>query len=128
MIGLAVRIIPVALAGYGVAGGKDKLEELGKKAINAAMAVKTSMDMSGMVKLVQLEMIDGSGPPRDFPKYVRENMHTSGGTDPATDAWGGTYRLIQEHGEIWVVSCGPDQQCDTDDDVEALVDDGSGRF
>ena len=88
--------------------------------INAAKEVRAKSELRGMAKVLKLDMITGEPAPRDFPKYLRENMEND--EDVTKDPWGTLYELVQDgNGATSVRSCGVDKRCGTPDDLTSFV-------
>lgn len=127
MIGIAVRVLPLTVAGYAVAGGSDSFKEVADEAMNAVLKLKSSTEMRGIVKSIRLDMVAGEPFPDDLEEYIYDNMDSQG-TDPTLDAWGTPYEALEQEGARYIVSCGPDESCGTKDDICAIVHDEQGRF
>ena len=76
-----------------------------------------------------MDLMNGETIPRDFLKYIRDNIDSQG-DDPGKDPWktewktkGGPRNL-----PFVLISCGPDEKCGTDDDIEVVIVDESGRY
>ena len=128
MIGSISKLVPLmAVMGAG-AGSADELAAVADEMFDTVLEFKTMSEMKGIVKMVRLEMIAGEPLPDDIVEFAR-SMMDSQGTDPGMDAWEVEWELAKTRGgSIVLLSCGPDQECDTEDDIQATIIDSSGRF
>jgi len=127
MITWLFRLVPIGLAGYAMTAGQEKVGEIGQDILDTVLEFKAGMEVRGAAKMLKLDMINGQKPPRNnFSDYLRRNMDSEG-SDPALDPWEEFYVLEDRDAGLVVASCGPDSECDNDDDIEAVVKDRPGR-
>ena len=123
-----IKLAPLLAMTAVVAGGSDEIKAGAQEIINTVLEVKTTSEMKGIVKVIRLDFIHDESFPTDIVEYAREQMDSQG-TDPGLDAWGSEWQLVRESdGARLLVSCGPDTECGTDDDLIELIMDKNGRF
>lgn len=127
MIGMLIKLAPVVFAVGAAAQGGDKLGGLMSPVLNVARTMRAQSEISGMVKVLRLDLIADQPLPRNFSAYLERNMDSQGG-DVTLDPWETPYQLVKEDGAVIVRSCGPDAEADTEDDLFRTVMDRSGRF
>jgi len=128
MIGTMSKLVPLMAVVGAAGGGADELSRVADEMFDTVLEFKTMSEMKGIVKTVRLEMIAGEPLPDDIVEFAR-GMMDSQGTDPGLDAWETEWEMGRTRsGAIVLLSCGPDQQCDTEDDIQATIIDSSGRF
>ena len=121
MITFLFRLLPVALVVFVLFHGSDKVQEIVERVKDVFLEVKTSLELSGIARNLRPRIIIGDAPPYDFRKYLRDNMKSID-SDPSLDPWESPYQLVyDDERNLWVISCGPDGTCDTEDDLRALV-------
>ncbi len=127
MIG-GMKLAPLLATAAIVTGGGDELKMGAEKIMDTVLEVKTTVEMSQIVKVIRLDMIAGDPFPRDIVEYTRTNMDSQG-SDPGKDAWGSEWEVARdEDGSRVLLSCGPDTDCGTDDDLSEIIIDKGGRF
>ena len=127
MLGMLAKLMPLAAVGGVVAGGSGDMTEVGMRAINMALEIKTSMEMRNIVQNIRIDMAFDEGIPKDIVAYARENMDSQG-TDPGLDAWGSEWQIEKNNNGTFLLSCGPDARCGNEDDLFKIIIDKSGRF
>jgi len=128
MIGTFSKLVPLMAVVGAAGGGADELSKVADEMFDTVLEFKTMAEMKGIVKVVRLEMIAGEPLPDDIVEFAR-GMMDSQGTDPGLDAWETEWEMGRTRGgAIVLLSCGPDQECDTEDDIQATIIDSSGRF
>ena len=121
------KLVPLMVAATVVTAGRDELKMGAEKVIDTVLEVKTMVEMKEIVKVVRLDLVAGERFPEDIADFARVNMNSQG-SDPGTDAWGPEWKLVRESdGARILVSCGPDTDCGTDDDLSEMITDASGR-
>lgn len=130
MIDLA-RYLPALLlaggAGVAAKGGGD----VSKKLIDTVKVVVSRFEMGGVAQALEIDATLGSGLPKDgdaFAAYVRENVKSRTGRDPAMDLWGQPYHLVRIGDKMTLLSFGPNMKRDQchDQSVDEQVDEFKG--
>ncbi len=130
MLGMFTRLMklmPLLAAGGAVTGAGGDLGQVQERFLGVIKEVKTQTEMRAIVKVMRLDIISGEAMPRDVTKYARANMDSQG-TDPGHDSWGMPYSLERTSEGTFLVSCGPDTDCGSDDDVAVMVVTSKNRF
>jgi len=128
MIAVFFRLLPIVLALYASYAGRERIVEIGYQARDIVLEYKASTRLKEIAKILRLELINTESSPDDLSEFLRENTQFSK-DDPALDPWGNPFLLLEPwDGELTVASCGPDQACETEDDIELVVRDREGRF
>ncbi|MBJ80983.1 MAG: hypothetical protein CMH60_06675 [Myxococcales bacterium] len=121
MIGLMTRLVPVGVATAAMAGGTDSMQDLQKAAMDIVYEVKVKQETKQIAQMIRLDIVSGGRAPKDLKAYIERNFRSEGG-DPTTDPWQTPYAMIKERdGTVYVVSCGVDKRCGSDDDRKATV-------
>ena len=129
MISMIGKMIPMIALMAAMGGGSEELTKIGQEMIDMVQEFRTRAEMSGLVKVMRLDILDGKRISRDIVKYARENIDSQG-ADPGLDVWGGKWKTdgSQSRPPYFLVSCGADTKCGTDDDIYVQVVDEEGRF
>ena len=123
MIGLLVRLMPIAVVGYAMRDGTESAEEMIDKVSDLANVIVAQAELRGVAKHIELETIHGKSIPTDLPSYMRDYMTAEGGADEDTglDPWGERYRIERSGKRYRLYSSGPDLRAGTDDDTEVWL-------
>ena len=129
MIGTIGKMIPMVALLAAMGGGSEELTKIGQEMINLVQEFRTRAEMAGLVKVIRLDILDQKRIPRDIVKYARDNIDSQG-ADSGLDIWGVKWKTdgSQRRPPFFIVSCGPDTKCGTDDDIYVQVIDKDGRF
>ena len=120
MIRLLFRTLPIAILVYGIYHSSDRARNVFRTAKNMTLQVRVMMNMSNMAKGLKPLVASGEALPYDFQQYLRDNLR-SGAADPSLDPWQTPYRIERREGSVFIVSCGPDLECSTKDDIENAI-------
>ena len=128
--GSLLKLLPVAAVGTAAAGGPQELMEMAEAALGATLSVKTEAEMRNIVHIMRLDLVADEPLPsndRELAEYIEYNIDTQG-TDVTKDSWGTSFTIKNEDGSRILVSCGPDTECGTEDDLERTIVNREGRF
>src|SRR5438067_1143837 len=79
----------------------------------------TTIDMDSRRKAIALEFVTNERWPGDLPTFLR--THVDGAINPELDRWGTPYELQHLPEDPVLVSCGPDRECGTEDDIVSKI-------
>jgi len=129
MIGALMKPLPLTIAIGGAGMGTGEIENLGQGALDMVLTVKTQMEMRSLVQAMRIDYIFSKKLPRqrELQKYARDKIDSQG-TDPALDGWGTPWQITKIAGDSFLLSCGPDKSCNTEDDIEQIIVNAKGRF
>ena len=121
MIGLVTRMVPVGVATAAMAGGTDSMQDMQKAAMDIVYEVKVTSEMKQISKMIRLDIIAGENVPKDLKVYIKNNFRSEGG-DPTVDPWQSAYDMKKDRdGTLYIVSCGSDKRCGSEDDRKATI-------
>ncbi|MCG3174098.1 MAG: hypothetical protein GMKNLPBB_02322 [Myxococcota bacterium] len=117
-MGMMTKIIAVVALGAAGGGGMDKIKGAVAKASSIFAAETTKIELNEQLHQVRSYLADNNMQyPYNYADFLRKNFDAKGGRDPAVDQWGSPYQLEPNDEGFKVRSCGPDKQCNTDDDI-----------
>ena len=121
MIGLVTRMVPVGVATAAMAGGTDSMQDMQKAAMDIVYEVKVKSETKQIAKMIRLDVVAGDNIPKDLKVYIKSNFRSEGG-DPTMDPWQTAYEMIKDRdGSVYIVSCGADKRCGSEDDRKSTV-------
>ena len=123
------KLGPLVVLITAMGGGMLAFSTPGQELTDLALEYRARFEMKGITSTIRLDMIGDHPIPRDIVTYIRENADSQG-ADSGTDPWGTEWRTTGSPRRLpfILISCGPDTQCRTSDDIEVQVIDKDGRF
>ena len=117
---IGMKVLPLSLLGYAGYEGTAEVLEMGEQMHILVQDYATRLEMQSILKaMIMEEAIDN--PPEDFTAFLKKNLKSMGNTQHV-DSWGSPYELWEDHdGTLLIVSCGPDKECETEDDLEVAL-------
>ena len=121
LVALLWRLLPIAIVVYGVRDGAETGREVIKSATDVVRQMQAFISLRGAASSMKLAVTAGDfEAPDDFTEYMRNNLTVKGG-DAGLDPWGQEFELLEEDDHIILFSCGPDTECENEDDIRVIV-------
>jgi len=114
------KLALLAVIGYVLYQSSDRVRDIVERVRNVFWEFKVSLELNSIAQNLRPGLASGGSPPGDLREYLRENL-ASDEEDPSLDAWDTPYQLRREGNLILVASCGPDTECETEDDIVTPV-------
>ena len=118
-----MKVAVIALVIFLFKSGTDTGAKSFKRVVDWGRGMVTRSNLDTIATQLRADYSMSGQWPSDFPAWIRESIHNKAGDDPALDFWGTLFELTRDldgrRGAYDVRSCGPDQRCDTLDDVAA---------
>ena len=81
----------------------------------------TRVEMHTLRRMLLLDMIAGEELPKDIGEYARVNLEGIE-ADSGSDSWGSEWSWERDaEGGRWLISCGPDRTCFSEDDLRVRI-------
>lgn len=115
-MGLLVKLLPLALLFYGYLRAPSSVRGVMSSFREAPAIMRTTNKLAAAQNALAFEYLNSDRWPYDVEDFLNRNV--SGPFNPGRDEWGTPLRLVDGHTpEAAIVSCGPDRECDTRDDL-----------
>lgn len=129
MISVIAKLIPMFVLVAAMGGSSEELNRVGDQLIDLVQEFRARYEMSELIKIIRLDLLDNQPIPKDIVKYARDNLDSQGG-DVGKDPWGTEWRTKGSSSSppFFLISCGPDKNCGRrKDNIEVQVIDKTGR-
>lgn len=111
------RVVPTLLLLGGGAVVAHSGAQLGTEVLDTVKVVAARWELSSAARAIEADFVShgalpGSRSLADFGAYLRENLRSNFGRDPALDLWQNPYRYRRLGSDIAVISYGPNGRRD----------------
>lgn len=121
LIRLLWRLLPVLVLIYAFRDGAESSRRLFKTLREVTHIASVYVELYGVGQVLYLDAVNGEPLPDDFQAYMRKHLE-SPTKETGLDPWGQPYQVVERDNALVLFSCGPDQACDTEDDVRYRID------